>query len=381
MKSHLKIPKNRLRKLRPFTLGARPYEFKYLMNKMHIDLIDLCSNDYFGMSRDKDVIDAAYKTSLSDGLGSGSSLFISGSRPIHELLEKRLSEWLGQEKILLFPSGFQANIAAMQALADRKSIVIADKLIHNSLLVGIKASGAKLVRFLHNDLIDLRTKLSKYCLCGRPIIVVVESLYSMEGTIAPLDEICKICSENNVKLFVDEAHALGILGPKGKGLSYTHKNSVNLLSGTFGKSFGSGGAFLACNSFMGEYLIQTSGAFRYTTALSPSLAAGALKSLEKLQTHNSWREDLIELSKEWKKEIQNLGQFNIKGNAHILSIIIGDDSETISMQRYLEKNGFLAMAIRPPTVPIGQSRIRLTIRSTLNKNILKKFINALKNYK
>ena len=111
MKSHLKIPKNRRRKLRPFSLGARPYEFKYLMNKMHIDLIDLCSNDYFGMSRDKDVINAAYKTSISDGLGSGSSLFISGSRPIHELLEKRLSEWLGQEKILLFPSGFQANIA------------------------------------------------------------------------------------------------------------------------------------------------------------------------------------------------------------------------------------------------------------------------------
>ena len=381
MDRHIKIPTNRRRNLRSFSLGNDQNEFKSLDNNKPKNLIDLCSNDYFGLSRDKDVINAAFKIGFSEGLGSGSSRFISGSRPIHESLETKLSEWLGQEKILLFPSGFQANIAAMQALADRNSIVIADKLIHNSLLVGIKASGAKLVRFLHNDLNDLENKLSKHISSRNSIIVVVESLYSMEGTIAPISEICKICEKNNVKLFVDEAHALGILGPEGKGLCNLFNKSTTLISGTFGKSFGSGGAFLACNESMGDYLIQTSGAFRYTTALSPALAAGALKSLEKIQTNKYWRQDLFRKTREWKNKIHNIGKFKIIGDSHILSIIIGDDEETLLLQKYLEKNGFLAIAIRPPTVPNGESRIRITIRRTLNYKILENFICVLQSYK
>ena len=147
----IKIPKNRLRKLKTFTLGQKPYELRNLIGKKNENnLIDLCSNDYLGLSRNKDVIKASYEISLAEGLGSGSSRFITGSRPIHTLLETKLAEWLNQEKVLLFPSGFQANIAAVQGLANRNSIVIADKLIHNSLLVGIKASGSKLVRFAHN---------------------------------------------------------------------------------------------------------------------------------------------------------------------------------------------------------------------------------------
>ena len=152
----IKIPENRLRKLKTFTLGNKPYELQNLnQGNIKKNLIDLCSNDYLGLSRDKDVIKTSYEISLSQGLGSGSSRFITGSRPIHTLLETQLAEWLNQEKVLLFPSGFQANIAAVQCLANRNSIVIADKFIHNSLLVGVKASGSKLVRFSHNDLNDL----------------------------------------------------------------------------------------------------------------------------------------------------------------------------------------------------------------------------------
>ena len=377
----IKITKNRIRKLRTLALGKKNYEFIEIKDSFHNHLIDLCSNDYFGLSRDKEVIKCAHKISILEGLGSGSSRFISGSRPIHTLLEKKLGKWLEKEKVLLYPSGFQANIAAVQALADRNTIVIADRFIHNSLIMGIKASGAKLIRFLHNDLEDLEKKLLKNLSSKHQILVIVESLYSMEGTIAPIKRISELCKENDVRLLVDEAHAIGILGPNGRGLGFQKGSEISIISGTLGKAFGSGGAFLACNSEIGEHLIQTSGAFRYTTALSPSLTAGALKSLEKIIINNRWGEDLLRVAKAWKDEINKLGIYPIQGDGHILSIIIGDENKTLMLQKYLEKNGFLAIGIRPPTVPKGKSRIRITIRRNLNDQILKRFISTLKAYK
>ena len=378
----IKIPKNRLRKLKTFALGQKTYELQNLNpEKNKKNLIDLCSNDYFGLSRDKDVIKASYEISLSQGLGSGSSRFITGSRPIHSLLEAELAEWLNQEKVLLFPSGFQANIAAVQGLANRNSIVIADKFIHNSLLVGIKASGSKLVRFAHNDLKDLENKILKFNSAQKSILIIVESLYSMEGSIAPLKEITEICKKYNVQLLVDEAHALGVLGPEGKGLSFDLSDDITMLTGTFGKSFGSGGAFIACNSKIGEYLIQTSGAFRYTTALSPALAGGALKSLQKIKNNKKWGINLLIASAKWKKEILQNFNYPIKGDSQILSIIVGPEEKTILLQKHLEKNGFLAIAIRPPTVQVNESRIRLTIRRDLNLEILKNFTSVLKTFK
>ena len=378
----IKIPKNRLRKLKTFSLGKKPYELQN-SNSENIknNLIDLCSNDYFGLSRDNDVIQASYKISLSEGLGSGSSRFITGSRPIHNLLEIQLGEWLNQEKVILFPSGFQANIAAVQALANRNSIVIADKLIHNSLLVGVKASGSKLVRFAHNDLKDLENKILRFNSKQNSILIIVESLYSMEGSTAPLKKITEICKKFNVQLLVDEAHALGILGPEGKGLGCELSDKITMITGTFGKSFGSGGAFIACNSKMGEYLVQTSGAFRYTTALSPALAAGALKSLQKIKSNKEWGINLLSASKKWKKEILRNFSYPVKGDSHILSIIVGQEEKAILLQKHLEKNGFLAIAIRPPTVPIGESMIRLTIRKNLDLDMLENFTNVLKAFK
>ena len=380
--NRVKIPKNRLRKLKTFTLGQKPYELQGVNPKqVKNNFIDLCSNDYFGLSRDNDVIKASYEISLSEGLGSGSSRFITGSRPIHKLLETQLAEWLNQEKVLLFPSGFQANIAAVQGLANRNSIVIADKFIHNSLLVGVKAAGSKLVRFAHNDLKDLENKILKFNSTQKSILIIVESLYSMEGSIAPLKEIAGICKRYNVELLVDEAHALGILGPEGKGLGFDLSHEITMLTGTFGKSFGSGGAFIACNSKIGEYLIQTSGAFRYTTALSPALSAGALKSLHKIKQNKEWGINLLISSKKWKKEILGNSSYPVKGEAQILSIIVGQEEKAILLQKHLEKNGFLAVAIRPPTVPVNESRIRLTIRRDLNLDILNNFISVLKAFK
>merc|ERR1711907_447761 len=170
-----------------------------------------------------------------------------------------------------------------------------DRLIHNSLLVGSKTSGAKLIRFIHNNLKDLEKKLSKYSIINNSILVVVESLYSMGGSIAPIEKITKLCRKYNCKLLVDEAHALGILGEQGKGLSNPFLDSITMISGTFGKAFGSGGAFLASNRKIGEILIQTSSPFRYTTALSPSLAAGALEALIKIKENQTLGTDLLKI--------------------------------------------------------------------------------------
>tara|TARA_B100000073_G_C23740385_1_gene573558 strand:- start:2422 stop:3582 length:1161 start_codon:yes stop_codon:yes gene_type:complete len=375
----LKIQKNRIRKLRTLSLGNKSNEFESSVNDKK-KLIDLCSNDYLALSRDIDVISKAHEISITEGLGSGSSRFISGSRPIHSLLEKKLAGWLNQERVLLFPSGFQANIAAIQSLANRNSVVIADKLIHNSLLVGVKASSAKLIRFLHNDLDDLEKKLLKFKYTNKHIVVVIESLYSMEGSIAPIKQISELCKNHNAQLIVDEAHALGVLGQEGRGLSFNYRDSIDIISGTFGKSFGSGGAFLASNNLIGDYIIQTSGAFRYTTALSPSLAGGALKSLEIIQKNKDWGINLLKNSRLWKEEIQKSCDFKVIGDCQIISIIVGKEDEAVNLQKYLEKNGFLAIAIRPPTVPEGLSRIRLTIRKNLDRDILQRFLTVLKSY-
>jgi len=154
-----------------------------------------------------------------------------------------------------------------------------------------------------------------------------------------------------------------------------------MITGTFGKAFGSGGAFIASNSEIGEYLIQTSGAFRYTTALAPSLAAGALEGLKKILENKEWGNDLLSSANVWKDEIIQNFSFPVQGDAHILSIIVGQEEKAISLQKYLEENGFLAIAIRPPTVPAGQSRIRITIRRNLDCNLLKSFIAVLKDFK
>ena len=171
------------------------------------------------------------------------------------------------------------------------------------------------------------------------------------------------------------------MGPEGRGLSFNCRSDITMITGTFGKAFGSGGAFIASNSEIGEYLIQTSGAFRYTTALAPSLAAGALEGLKKILENKEWGNDLLSSANVWKDEIIKNFSFPIQGDSHILSIIVGQEEKAIYLQKYLEENGFLAIAIRPPTVPVGQSRIRITIRRNLDFNLLENFIEVLKKFK
>jgi len=341
-------------------------------------LLDLASNDYLGLSRHPRLQEAARESIERDGVGAGASRLVSGSRPIHHALEEALAQWLGRERVLLFPSGFQANLAAVQAFADRHSLVLADRLIHHSLLVGVQASGARLRRFRHNDLDDLEKKLQQARTGSeqRRLLVLSESLFSMEGTSPDVPRLAEICRRHAATLLLDEAHALGVLGFGGRGLGY-REAGVQLISGTFGKAFGSGGAFLAGDALVGEWLLQHSGPFRYTTALAPPLAAAALAALDLIQGSDGQRQELLARAERWRSALEDAGWPRPTGSGPILSLVVGGESRALTLQQQLEQHGLLSVAIRPPTVPSGTSRLRLVLRQDLPQGSLELLLRAL----
>ena len=341
-------------------------------------LLDLASNDYLGLSRDPAVLAAAAAELSVSGLGATASRLICGTRPVHLELEQALAAWLGRELVLLFPSGFQANLAAVCALADRHTLVLADRLIHHSLLAGVRASGARLKRFAHNDPADLERLLLRERRDDPQarLLVLCESLYSMEGSTPPLADLAALCARHGAPLLVDEAHALGVLGPGGRGLAHGIAD-VAIVSGTFGKAFGSGGAFLAGDALVGEWLLQSSGAFRYTTALAPPLAAGALAALGRIQADPAAAAALLERSGRWRDALEAAGWPRPPGEGPILSLLLGADAAALAAQQRLEAAGLLALAIRPPTVPEGTARLRLVLRSGLPAGTLEKLLEAL----
>ncbi len=364
----------RQRRLRSF---LRP-DAVTLLAQGQLPLLDLASNDYLGLSRHPAVIAAAGAEMASSGLGAGGSRLVTGTRPVHLRLEARLAAWLQRERVLLFPSGFQANLAAVSALADRHSLVCADRHIHHSLLAGVRASGARLVRFAHNDLGDLDRRLSQ-ARRQRPEqnrLVLSESLFSMEGTSPDLPALAALCHRHGALLMVDEAHALGVMGPGGRGLAHGLAG-VHLVSGTFGKAFGSGGAFLATDALLGDWLLQASGAFRYTTALAPPLAAGALAALELIEARAELGAALLERTQRWREALAAAGWPRPAGDGPILPLLVGDDGEALALQARLEAAGLLAVAIRPPTVPAGTARLRLVLRQDLPQGTLPRLLTAL----
>ncbi|MEY4354237.1 MAG: hypothetical protein RLZZ609_2478 [Cyanobacteriota bacterium] len=379
------LPPERLRQLRPYACasGATAELLPHPPDSATpaAPLLDLASNDYLGLSRHPAVLAAAAAELAASGLGAGASRLVTGTRPVHLELERELARWLGRERVLLFPSGFQANLAAVGALADRHSLVLADRLIHHSLLAGVRASGAKLQRFAHNDPTDLERRLAaaRRESPTRRLLVLCESLYSMEGTSPPLAELAALCARHNAPLLVDEAHALGVLGPGGRGLAHEIPE-IGLISGTFGKAFGSGGAFLAADEPLGEWLLQSSGAFRYTTALAPPLAAGALAALVHLRdapVAAAARRALVARAARWREALAAAGWPRPPGEGPILPLRVGDDGLALALQARLEAAGLLTAAIRPPTVPPGTARLRLVLRQDLPSGSLARLLAAL----
>lgn len=372
------IPTQRRRSLRSFAPAATAGALEpATANGSGAPLLDLASNDYLGLSRHPEVVAAAQAAAASQGLGAGASRLVSGSRPVHGELEAALATWLGREQVLLFPSGFQANLAAVGALADRHSLVLADRLIHHSLLTGVRASGARLQRFTHNDLTQLDSQLqaARRRAPEQRLLVLSESLFSMQGTSVDVAALAALCAEHGAALLLDEAHALGVLGPGGRGLGH-NQPEIALISGTFGKAFGGGGAFLAGDALVADWLLQSSGAFRYTTALAPPLAAGALAALAVIQAEPRG-EAVLQRAARWRAGIEAAGWPRPPGSGPILPLLVGDDRRALELQQRLEAAGLLSVAIRPPTVPEGTARLRLVLRHDLPAGTLARLLTAL----
>lgn len=325
------------------------------------EYIAFCSNDYLGLANHPQVIAAFQSAANSFGVGSGASHLVAGHSSEHHALEEELAAFTGRERALLFSTGYMANMGAITALVAQGDAIFEDRLNHASLLDGGLLSGARFQRFLHNDLINLQTRLDKAE--AERKLIVVDGVFSMDGDCAPLPELAALAQKNNAWLMVDDAHGFGCLGKNGGGSAEYFgltQNELPILMGTLGKAFGTFGAFIAGSETLIETLIQFSRSYIYTTAMPPAVAAATRVSLRLLQAENWRREHLQQLIARFRAGAQQLGLQLLDSFSPIQPIIVGDEARTLAIAEKLAERGILIIAIRPPTVAPGSSRLRIT---------------------
>lgn len=344
-------------------------------------LVNFSGNDYLGLSQHPEVIARSHHYAKEFGAGATASRLINGTLSIHEQLEKKLASTFGRESALVFNSGFQANSTIISTLADRHALILADKLSHNSLLQGSLSSRATFRRFDHNSVEDLESQLQKASQKDYSrIIVITESIFSMDGDRSDLEAIAKLTQEYNAWLFVDDAHAVGGWGEKGLGLT-EGVSGIDMVLGTCGKAFGSFGAFLLCSQKVRDYLVNFCPGFIYTTALPPAVIGSIEASLELIPEMETEREKLRANIRQMKSGIHQAGFKTGESESQIIPIMVGDDEETVQLANHLEEEGFLAKAIRPPTVEKGSARIRITLSSKHTQTQIDNFLTALNLWK
>jgi len=322
---------------------------------------NFCSNDYLNLTQHPDVVNAFIRGANQYGLGSGASSLVSGYFKPLKQLEEAFSEFLNRERSLLFNSGYHANLGVIPALAQKNSVVIADKLCHASLIDGIILSRAKHLRYPHNDIAHAEKLLQKQT---EPL-VVTESIFSMQGNIAPIKKLAALAIQNHALLIVDDAHGIGVLGKEGKGicehLQLTQKD-VPCLIIPLGKSFGSFGAVVSGSESLIEYVLQFSRTYCYTTALPPAISYATLETLKVLRDETWRREKLSYLSDKFTTAAKERKLPLISmDNTPIKSIVVGSNKMTLAIQDKLLEKGFFVSCIRPPTVPMNTTRIRISL--------------------
>jgi len=322
-----------------------------------------CSNDYLGLANHPDVVAEFQKAANECGVGGGASHLVNGHHQQHHALEEELAEFTGRDRVLLFSNGYMANIGAVNALLGKGDLVLEDRLNHASLLDAGLLSGARFQRYQHANAASLDNYLNKPGYDEKRKLVVTDGVFSMDGDIPPLPELAQSCREQDAWLMVDDAHGFGTLGKNGGGC-VEHFNlgqdDVQVLMGTLGKAFGTSGAFVAGSELLIETLIQNARTYIYTTAMPPAIAAATRVSLKLLQKENWRRERLAELIKRFRNGASQLGYELMDSASPIQPIVIGSEEKALKLTAWLEEKGVLITAIRPPTVPKGTARLRIT---------------------
>lgn len=339
-------------------------------------VINFCSNDYLGLANHPDVIKAFKDAADRYGVGSGSAHLICGHSSAHHALEEELAEFTGRDRALLFSTGYMANMGVIAALVGRLDTVFQDRLNHASLVDGALLSGARLKRYAHADAEHLASLMAK---STAKKLIVTDGVFSMDGDFTPLPELVATAKTHRAWLMVDDAHGLGVIGQQGGGVleHYTLKqDDVPILMGTLGKSFGTFGAFVAGPEALIETLIQKARTYIYTTAF-PAAVAEATRCSLKLVIADSWRRDkLKQLTERFKSGATQLGLPLIASNSAIQPLVIGDSHQTVGISNALFEQGFLISAIRPPTVPQGSARLRVTLSALHEEQHIDRLLDA-----
>jgi 8-amino-7-oxononanoate synthase len=346
---------------RPLSATRICYEGKEYLN--------LCSNSYLSLHTHPDVLSAAKKSIDEYGAGICSSRSVSGSIDLYETLEKQIAQYKGHKRALIFPNGYMANIGIISTLTGTGDVIFTDELNHSSLIDAMRLSRAKKVIYKHKNTKDLEVKIQKYHGKGKNI-VVTESVFSMDGDVAPLEEIYALKEEYRLQLFLDDAHGTGVFGKKGTGVeemcNLTGKTDVHMA--TFGKALGSFGAFVLSDPIVIEYLINRARTFMYTTALPPAALGASLAALGLIEGDTSYKDTLWQNIDYMRQRLGDAG-FDLKDSmGPIIPIVVGGDAMTLTLQELLLEKGIFLQAIRPPTVPEGSSRLRLTVVRDFTKD-------------
>jgi len=348
--------------------------------KLDVDgrpLLNFCSNDYLGFANHPKLVQAWSQAARDYGVGSGASPLVCGRYGIHDELERALAAFTGREKALLFPSGFQANLGTVAALVrGRRRQIIMDRLCHASLIDAALLSRALLRRFPHGDSRALKRLLEKGD--SELTLVISESVFSMDGDTAPLKDYAGLCEEYGALLYVDDAHAFGVVGESGSlaesGLS---EKEVPLMMATFGKALGVSGAFVAGSKTLVETLVQYARSYIYSTAMPPALAVTVLAALELLQQEDWRRRHLRTLIKRFRAGAGRLGLPLMDSISPIQPLLIGPSREAVAVSEQLQRRGYYVVAIRPPTVPRDSARLRITLTAAHNEEQVDGLLSAL----
>jgi glycine C-acetyltransferase len=344
------------------------------------EVLLLCSNNYLGLANHPCLKDAAIKAIERYGVGSGAARLVSGNMELHEALERRIAEFKGTEAALVFNSGYAANTGAIPALVGRGDIIFSDRLNHASIVDGALLSRARLVRYPHNDTCALRGLLEKAPVgCRR--LIVTDGVFSMDGDMAPLNELVSLKKEFDALLMIDDAHATGVLGTGGRGTAELCgiTESVDIQMGTLGKGLGSFGAYIAASRELIEYMINRARSFIFSTSLPPAVLAASLAAIDLVDSScgAQLREKLRDNFLFFRDQLDKSGFNTLGSSTQIVPVFVGEADKTMEFTARLLEKGIFVQGIRPPTVPVGTSRLRCTVMATHSKQDLECAVEAI----
>lgn len=341
-------------------------------------VLNFASNDYLNLAQHPEVLDAAHRALDRYGAGAGASRLVTGNLALHEELEAALASHKQRPAALLFGSGYLANAGLVTACVGREDTVLADRLVHASLIDAVLLSRATLRRFRHNDAAHLRECLAEPRKKGRRL-VITESVFSMDGDLAPLPALVQSAREADAVILVDEAHASGVFGPHGAGRVVEEglQDEVHLCMGTLSKAFGAYGGFVACTPSMRQFLVNRARSLIYTTALPPAVVGAALGALRVLEADPQRGTRLLQRAEQFRDRLRGAGLNTLGSASQIVPIMVGNNRKAIDLSERLRREDIVAVAIRPPTVPAGTARIRLSLTTAHTKEDLDRAFEAI----